>query len=170
MTGAIDSAGASVWKDHTSGVCGLQGGVAADKEANATTVRSCRRTEKRYIGQLQFVTQGHVLQAPTASGLQNDLHDHNSIGLGTVLCLLLHLPQEVIHLLSLAVCFSRAGTFLIRDSIEGLHPALVKLMMLDLPGKQTGGNRHDADEVRGWHVQVDCCRGARIHQGLSTPP
>jgi hypothetical protein len=41
---------------------------------------------------------------------------------------------QVFHLLNFLVCSLRAGIFVFRDAMEGLHPTLVKLMMLDLPG------------------------------------
>uniref|UniRef100_A0A7S0R8K2 THH1/TOM1/TOM3 domain-containing protein n=1 Tax=Chlamydomonas leiostraca TaxID=1034604 RepID=A0A7S0R8K2_9CHLO len=42
--------------------------------------------------------------------------------------------QKVFHLLNMVVCFLRTGIFVFRPQMEGLHPVLIKLMLLDLPG------------------------------------
>ncbi|KAL6765665.1 hypothetical protein V8C86DRAFT_2456482 [Haematococcus lacustris] len=42
--------------------------------------------------------------------------------------------QKVFHLLNCLVCTLRAGIFLYRGQMEDLHPQLVKILLLDLPG------------------------------------
>ena len=43
--------------------------------------------------------------------------------------------QKVFHLLNCLVCSMRGGVFLIRPALDALHPILVKIVLLDLPGK-----------------------------------
>ncbi len=44
--------------------------------------------------------------------------------------------QKVFHLLNALVCAIRAGIFLFRDRLEGVHISIVKLLLLDMPGTQ----------------------------------
>ncbi len=42
--------------------------------------------------------------------------------------------QKVFHLLNCLVCSMRAGVFLFRPALDTLHPVLLKVLLMDLPG------------------------------------
>lgn len=44
--------------------------------------------------------------------------------------------QKVFHLLNFIVCAVRGSTFLLRDQLEKVHPAAVRVVLFDLPGAQ----------------------------------
>lgn len=44
--------------------------------------------------------------------------------------------QKVFHLLNCIVCTLRTGIFMFRLQLEGIHPGLWRLVLLDMPGQQ----------------------------------
>lgn len=43
--------------------------------------------------------------------------------------------QKVFHLLNCVVCFLRGGVFFFLPQMDSLHPAIVKIVLMDLPGE-----------------------------------
>ena len=43
--------------------------------------------------------------------------------------------QKVFHLLNCLVCALRCAVFVFREQTDALHPAVLRLVLFDLPGK-----------------------------------
>ena len=56
--------------------------------------------------------------------------------------------QKVFHLLNCVVCSMRGAVFLFRPALDSLHPVMLKVVLLDLPGAgrqaAAGGGPHHA--------------------------